>query len=269
MSGRNSLVVTLTTLCLAAGIAYGHFHTYWPDSPNGYGSPGTRVTWQYFWGHPYEFIVFDAQRPDFYMVTPDGKKENVTVQPAKIRDVESGKMRDAFTVGYTPEEIGDYWLVLEGPAIPIEEEGEAVQDYVKECLHVMAERGWDRRIGLPIELVPLTRPYGLEAGFAFKARAYLDGKPLPDATVEIEKFNGYHPAKLPTDQFGMEDVPMMTRVAKTDANGYVTYTLDEPGWWMVSVSAESGKVSIGGKQYPRVLRGGLWVHVEKPFTVPR
>jgi cobalt/nickel transport protein len=256
-------------LVLAGGVALGHFHTYWPDSPNGYATLGGQVTWQYFWGHPYEFVVFDAEAPQVHAVAPDGSRTALTPEPKAMADPETGGERSAFAFSYTPQAIGDHWIVLDAPPYLIEEEGEAVQDSVKQCLHVMAEVGWDRRLGLPVELVPLTRPYGLEAGFAFSARAYLDGEPLAGATVEIEKFNGFPvPAgKLPTDQFGVEDVPMITRTAKTDALGYITYTLDEPGWWMVSVSAQSGTVEVEGTGYPRVMRGGLWVHVEEPFAV--
>ncbi len=251
------------------GLAFGHFHTFWPDSPNGYGKLGQKITWDYFWGHPYEMILFDALTPNFYVVTPDGEKEPVALKTADMKDPDTGKMRKAFTLSYTPESIGDSWLVLEAAPCPIEEEGEAVQDYVKQCIHVMAEKGWDVRLGLPIEVVPLTRPYGLEAGFAVTVRAYLNGKPLPDATAEIEKLNGFYVDgdALPKDQFGMEDVPMITRVARTDVNGYLTYTLDEPGWWMISVSAESGTATVNGKEYPRVLRGGLWLHVEERLTL--
>lgn len=263
------LLAGLAASVLLTATALGHFHTFWPDSPNGYGRLGRKITWQYFWGHPYEMILFDAEEPTFYVVRPDGEKENVALKAAKMKDPDTGEMRKAFTVSYTPESIGDSWLVLEAPPYPIEEEGEAVQDYVKQCIHVMAERGWDEPVGLPIEIVPLTRPYGLEAGFAVTVRAYVNGEPLPEAAVEVEKFNGFYVKgeALPTDQFGMEDVPMITRVARTDVNGYITYTLDEPGWWMISVSAEFGTVTVGDKEYPRVLRGGLWVHVQKKFTV--
>jgi len=268
MRGRTLLLMALMTFA-TAGPALAHFHTFWPDTHSGYGMPGERIAWQYFWGHPYEMILFDALKPNVYVVTPEGKKQPLALQPATMLDPETSRTRRTYTFAYEPATVGDSWLVLEAPPYPIEEEGEAVQDYVKQCVHVMAQKGWDRRLGLPIELVPLTMPYGLEAGFCFKARAYLDGRPLADATVEIEKFNGFHVREdaLPVDEFGMENVPMVTRVAKTDANGYVTCTLDEPGWWMVSVSAESGTVTVDGTEYPRVLRGGLWVPVEKPFTV--
>jgi len=259
----------LVGLIVAGGMAFGHFQTFWPDTPNGYARLGEKVTWQYFWGHPYEMIVFDTPAPDVYAVTPAGEHQSVSVQATTMKDADTGKVRKVYALSYAPESLGDSWLVLAGKPTLIEEEEEVVQDYVKQCVHVMAEVGWDREIGLPIELVPLTRPYGLEEGFAFTARAYMDGKPLPGASVEIEKLNGFYVDgdTLPKDQFGMEDVPMITRAARTNVNGYVTYTLDEPGWWMVSVSAESGEATVEGKSYPRVLRGGLWVHVEKEFTV--
>jgi cobalt/nickel transport protein len=251
------------------GAAQGHFHTFWPDSPNGYGALGERITWQYFWGHPYEMILFDAEAPRIYVVSPDGQKADLAPVPVEMEDPGTGQMRAAFTFSHAPEAIGDSWLVLEAPPCPIAEEGAAVKDYVKQCVHVMAETGWERGLGLPIELVPLTRPYGLEAGFAFTARAYLDGEPLAGSAVEIEKFNRFHVTaeSLPKDQYGLEDVPMITRAARTDANGYVTVTLDEPGWWMISVAAESGTVSVDGQDWARVLRGGLWVHVEEEFTI--
>ncbi|MFO8007708.1 MAG: DUF4198 domain-containing protein [Candidatus Brocadiia bacterium] len=268
---RRTAVVTLAVLLcvLVAGTALGHFHTYWPDSPNGYGRLDEQLSYQYYWGHPYENIVFDAPEPGLYAVSPDGQKAAIEPEPVEMEDPETGKARRAFTFDYTPQALGDTWVVLEAPAILIEEEGEAVQDYAKQCVHVMVEQGWAEPVGLPIEVVPLTRPYGLEEGFAVTARVLLDGKPLPDAHVEIEKLNGFHVTgeTLPTDQWGAEDVPMITRAARTDADGYVTYTLDEPGWWVICATAEEGTVSIEGKEYPRVLRGCLWLHVEEEFTI--
>ncbi len=268
---RKRLVITLAVaMCsVAAGVAFGHFHTFWPDSPNGYARLGQEVTWQYFWGHPYERIVFDAPEPDVYAVTPEGERVEVEPVPTPRKDPATGKARKTFTFTYTPDALGDSWLVLEAPAIFIEEEGGAVKDYVKQCVHVMAEKGWDRPVGLPVEVLPLTRPYGLEEGFAFSGQVLADGEPLPNATVEIEKLNSFHVTDdmLPTDQFGMEDVPMITRVARTDPDGCITYTLDEPGWWMISASVEQGTYPVEDKEYPLTVRGGLWVHVEDSMTL--
>ncbi|MFO7958548.1 MAG: DUF4198 domain-containing protein [Candidatus Brocadiia bacterium] len=269
MRGRGLFTTAVIVLALAAATASAHFYTYWPDSPNGYGQLGREVQWECFWGHPYEKIIFDTAEPEAFAALPDGERQDLTVTPVKREDPATGEMRSTFTFSHVPEQLGDAWIVVAAPPILVEEEGEFVQDYVKQCLHVMVEKGWDRPVGLPIEIVPLTRPYGLEPGFVFKGRLLLDGEPLADAHVEIEQMNAFYVGEedLPRDQFGMEDVPMITRTARTDANGYVTCTLDEPGWWIVCASTESGTLEAEGEQLPRVLRGGLWVHVEEEFSV--
>lgn len=248
---------------------YAHFHTFWPeDNRNCYAKRRKEITFKYFWGHPYEQIIFDAPKPNFYVVKPDGKKDEVKLEKIQMKDEETGKMRTAYEVKYEPTALGDSYLCLEAPEILVEEEGMFWRDYVKAPIHVMAEVGWDKPVGLSIEMVPLTRPYGIEEGFVFKGQALYKGKPLANARVEIEKFNGFYVEgeNLPTDQFGNEDVPMITRAAKTDANGYVVYTLDEPGWWMVSVAHEPEEmVEHNGKKYPVEVRGGLWVHVQERF----
>jgi len=262
------IFIGLTLFLSVMVSAHAHFHTFFPDgSPNCYAKRGKEITFKYFWGHPYEYIIFDAPTPKFYVLKPDGKKDEVKLKEIKMKDKETGKMRAAYEVKYKPTALGDSYLCLEAPAIFVEEEELFWKDYVKQPIHVMSERGWDKPVGLEIEMVPLTRPYGIEEGFVFKGQALYKGKPLPNAHVEIEKYNGFYVKgkNLPIDQFGNEDVPMITRAAKTDVNGYVVYTLDEPGWWMISVAHEGGEMERDGKKYPVELRGGLWVHVEKRF----
>ncbi|HIE28128.1 TPA: DUF4198 domain-containing protein, partial [Candidatus Poribacteria bacterium] len=193
---------------------YAHFHTFWPEgSPNCYAKRGQEITFKYFWGHPYEYIIFDSLKPNFYVVKPDGSKSEVKLKKIQMRDKETDKVRTAYEVKYKPTALGDFYLCLEAPPIFVEEEELFWRDYVKQPIHVMAEKGWDRPVGLPLEMVPLTRPYGIEEGFVFKGQALYKGKPLANAHVEIEKFNGFYVEgeNLPVDQFGNEDVPMITR----------------------------------------------------------
>jgi len=261
--------ITLAVLVFGSiGVVEAHFHTFWPDNENGYGRRGKEIIWQYFWGHPYEYIIFDAQKPNFYVIRPDGKRDEVKLSEVQMRDEETGQLRRAYEVRYTPTAIGDSWLCLEAPLYFLEEEGLFWKDYVKQCIHILAEKGWDTPVGMEAEIVPVTRPYGMEEGFVFKGQALFKGRPLAGANVEIEKFYGLYvkAENLPTDQYGRENVPMITRVTKTDVNGYVVYTLDEPGWWMISVSVEDGEAEHLGKKYPIEKRGGLWVYVEKRFV---
>lgn len=274
MKRRAGLILAAAALCWAAagfpGAAFAHFHTYWPKVTGCYGKPGETVTWQYFWGHPYEMIIYDAEEPKFFVVGPEGRKEPVIVKEVKLKDQESGQERRAYEVEYKPAAPGDYFLCLEGRPYFIPEEKLFWQDFVKEPWHVMAEKGWDRKVGLEVEIVPLTRPYGWPAGSVFKAQALFKGKPLKGETVEIEKFNGFFVPKdkLPQDRFGEENVPLITRVVKTDAQGYLTVSLDSPGWWVISVSCRDGKKIHEGQAHPVEKRGCLWVYMEPAVAVP-
>ena len=187
--------------------------------------------------------------------------------------MESGENRKAYEVEYQPAEPVDYYLCLEGAPYFIPEEKLFWQDYVKEVWHVMAEKGWDQKVGLEMEIVPLTRPYGWPAGSVFAGQALFKGKPLKGATVEVEKFNGFFVSKdkLPKDRFGEGNGPLITRALKTNVAGYFSCTLDSPGWWVISVSHEDGKKTHEGKQYPVEKRGCLWVYMEPappPLAAP-
>jgi cobalt/nickel transport protein len=227
-----------------------HFNTIIPDKTDA--RRGREVNFTYFWGHPYEHIVFDTEMPAaLKALAPDGK--SVDIKPKK--DGQQLKF------SYKPDQLGDHILYCDAPAYFIEEEELFWQDNVKQVIHVMAQTGWDRKTGQVIEIVPLIRPYGIEPGFVFVGQALLEGKPLEGASVEIEK---YWP-KAP-DENDLPDEAMITRVAKTGPNGLIMYTLDEPGWWVIAVSAEHGKMKHEGKSYPVEVRGLFWIHVEESFT---
>jgi len=60
-----AIFISLAFLLGVMAGAYAHFHTFWPeDNPNCYAKRGTAITFKYFWGHPYENIIFDAPTPN-------------------------------------------------------------------------------------------------------------------------------------------------------------------------------------------------------------
>ena len=134
-------------------------------------------------------LISDAQPGKFFMVTPQREKENLALKDISLKDQESGQDRKAYEVAYKPPGPGDYYLCLESPPCFIPEDQVFWQDYVKEPLHVVTAKGWDQPVGLPVEIVPLTRPYGWPAGSVFKGQALARNLPLTRAVVEIEKFN--------------------------------------------------------------------------------
>ena len=243
------IAIGIILIC-ATGVSLAHFNTIIPDKTNV--RRGTTVDFTYFWGHPYEHIVFDTKMPNaLKALTPDGN----TV------DIKPEKDGQRLKFSYKPTQLGDHILYCDAPAYFIEEEEVFWRDYVKQVIHVMAQSGWDRKTGQLIEIVPLIRPYGIEPGFVFVGQAFLEGKPLEGASVEIEK---YWP-KAPNED-DLPDETMITRVAKTGPNGLIMYTLDEPGWWVIAVSAEHGEMERHGKSYPVEVRGLFWIHVEESFT---
>jgi uncharacterized GH25 family protein len=224
-----------------------------PDKPAA--KTGEAVTLTYQFGHPFEHQLFDTQPPkQFVVVAPDGTRTDLTAKLEKVAvDGADGKKVTAYRATFTPEKRGDYLVLAVAAPVTVEGEKLPLRDLVKVVVHVQTQNGWDRRAGLkdaPPEPAPLTRPYGLKAGMAFRAEfeeETRDGpRPLAGALVEVERYNPAAPKELPPDEH-------ITRSAKTDRVGTATVTLTEPGWWAVTAVRDRD----GTRQ-----RGTFWVFVD-------
>jgi cobalt/nickel transport protein len=120
-----------------------------------------------------------------------------------------------------------------------------------------AEEGWDKPIaaaaGIPAEIVPLTRPFGLYAGNLFTGQVLKDGKPAADVNVEVEWW-GKGKTKAPTDSH-------VKQVVKTDPNGIFSFAMPKAGWWGFSAIMEAdAPLKHDGKDKKAELGAVLWVH---------
>jgi len=188
----------------------------------------TKEVW-IIWGHPYEHILFDMTSvPEASVTDPAGKTTKLTTTEITV----SG--HKAYKTDFTVTDLGD-WII----SVKYEDEGEELIDYVKAVVHcgVEAWDGWDNEIGQNAEVMPYTRPYGLEEGFVFTGKALYKGNIMKDAEVEIEMYHTEQVAGKVVESAEKKydyDPPMMfTRVTKTNAQGDFAYTLDEPGIWFV------------------------------------
>jgi cobalt/nickel transport protein len=261
---RKLASLTLTFLVAAAVPAAAHYNMLLPQTASA--KKGEPVVLVYQWGHPFEHQLFDAPPPEsLSVVAPDGRTTDLlpTLRKTRIPAGES-KSVTAYRLTFTPDSRGDYVFVLKTPAIWMKEEGEFFQDTVKVVLHVQAQKGWDARGAAAFEILPLTRPYGLQPGMAFQAQVEVrspDGKaatPALSRPVEIERYNEEAPVDLPPDEH-------VTRTAKPDPNGVVTGTLTDAGWWCITAARSGGMRERDGKDRPVLERSTLWVYVdEKP-----
>jgi cobalt/nickel transport protein len=244
------LAVILTGLFIASamGIASAHFTiifpsdsqaTIWDVTPEDYiAELGETKTVYIMWGHPYEHISFDmASVPEVSVMKPDGTVEQLTTEEITVDGMdEEGNPGTfvAYKASFIVDQRGDSIVFVR-----YEDEDQKLTDYVKAVIHCGEEQwvGWDAELGQKAEIVPFTRPYGLEEGFVFTGDALYDGNALPDADVEVEKYHtldlGKEVVETAEKMFPYDPPMMFTRVTKTNAAGEFAYTLDEPGIWFV------------------------------------
>ena len=240
---------------------FAHYHILLPDKPSTERDTPVRFTLRF--GHPFEHQMFACQKPAAITVlTPTGQKIDLTAQSEKASDGET------ITWSYKPAERGDHVVFVRCQPEWMAGEKIFLEDTVKVILHVQTQNRWDASIGDAMELIPLTRPYGLRPGTVFQVTAF--SKPFntattfPDSTsrselprtlVEVERYNPTPPKELPPDEH-------ITRTVKTDLLGVATVTLPEPGWWAITAVRDAGTREREGKQHPLKKRTTLWVPVD-------
>ncbi|NMX21901.1 nickel transporter [ANME-1 cluster archaeon GoMg4] len=215
--------------------------TVWDVTPEDYiAELGDTKTVYIMWGHPYEHISFNmASTPEVSVRKPDGAVLPLTTTQITVDGMdEDGNLGTfvAYKASFTVDQMGDSVVFVR-----YEDEDEKLTDYVKAIIHcgVEAWEGWDAEIGQKAEIVPFTRPYGLEEGFVFTGTALYDGNALSDKIVEVEMYHtmdlGKEVVETAETMFAYDPPMMFTRVTKTNAAGEFAYTLDEQGIWFVGV----------------------------------
>ena len=120
------------------------------------------------------------------------------------------------------------------------------------------EEGWDEPVGLPAEIVPLTRPFGNYTGNVFTGKVLLDGKPAAGVRVEVEYDNKDKAYAAPNEY-------MTTQVVTTDVNGVFSYAVPFAGWWGFAALSEAPQTIDKDGAAKKVERGAvLWAKFVDP-----
>lgn len=197
----------------------------------------------------------------------EGAVEKIDLKP-HLKEIEwsnpesKGKGYSALIPKKAVRSMGDYTFIFKPGYYFEEEEGIYMQQITKLIANVGGIPGnWAAPAGLPCEIVPLIKPYGVWTGNVFKALVLSEGKPVPNAEVEVEfmshmpdlKANAMHEKSsvdYPHDAF-------ITQTIFTDANGYITFGIPKAGWWGFAALGVGPETEHNGKEMSQ--DAVLWV----------
>jgi len=198
--------------------------------------------------HPMEAgPVMAMGQPKRFGVVAAGQQQDLTarLQPRLLEG------QQAFQATFQAQRPADYVFFIEPAPYWEPAERKMIIHYTKVVVDAYdAGAGWDAAVGLPVEIIPLTRPYGLWTGNLFRGIVMKNGQPEPFAEVEVEYYNVDRAVSIPAD-------PYATQVIRADANGVFAYAMPRAGWWgfaalidgdrkMANPQGEPVEVELGG-----------------------
>ncbi len=210
----------------------------------------TYVTFAFL--HPFEQKGMDLAKPDKAMAVNLTTGSKINLLP-KLRPIKILNHRGWKALFY-PRRPGVYCIYM----VPKPYWEGAEDIYIKHITktYIAAfgeEEGWNKPLGLEVEIVPITRPYGLYAGNVFQGKVLKGGKPVPGCEVEVEYYNKGERAKAYNEY-------MVTQVITTDNNGIFTYAAPHAGWWGFSALTHADyKIKHKGKAKNVEVGAVIWV----------
>ena len=253
MNKKHVAVLAMVSVFAMSGPVFAHFGMLIPSQATVSKADPKTVDLQVSFSHPMEVVGMDMAKPKSFGVVAGGSKEDLlgTLKPAQVM----GKA--AWASQYTLKKPGVYIFQMEPEPYWEPAEDSFIVHYTKVVVPAFGdEEGWDKEVGQKIEIVPLTRPFGLYAGNVFQGIVKLDGKPMPYAEVEIEFYNRDNKAEAPTEY-------MVTQAVKSDRNGVFTYAVPKAGWWgFAALTTADFKLKKDGKDTAVEIGGVIWVYFQ-------
>lgn len=248
----------LACFAVACGLAFSglsparaHFQELIPTDDIVTAEKGRDVTLDLAFTHPMaRGPVMEMAKPLRFGVRSGDRVEDLL---GALRERARGE-KSAWQARYRFPRPGNYIFFVEPKPYWEAAEGKMIVHYTKVIVDAFAAgEGWDRAVGLPVEIQPLARPYGLWTGNVFRGVVLLDGKPVPHAGIEVEWRNDGS-FKLPADAYEAQ-------VIRADAQGVFVYGLPRAGWWGFAALVDGDKPMKNpeGKDSPVELGGLIWV----------
>lgn len=158
---------------------------------------------------------------------------------------------------YAVKHPGDHVFFIEPEPYWESSEEIMIIHYTKVIVSAYGGGGnWDQLVGMPVEIKPMTQPYGLWSGNLFRGVVLKDGEPAPGVTIEVEWRNDGSVA-IPSAEF-------VTQTIRADQHGVFSYAMPREGWWGFAALPSADKLMKNPDgETVKVEEGGLiWVYVQ-------
>lgn len=223
---RTACFVALLLTAMPAGA---HFGMIIPSDPMVAQEDGRSVRLTYSFSHPFELLGMPLDAPVAATVTHEGQTQDLSgaLEGATVMG------EPGFVLDHALERPGVHIFAMEPQPYWEPAEDAFIVHYTKTYVSAYGvDEGWDATLGLPTEIVPLTRPFGLWEGNLFQGQVVSGGEPVPFAEVEVEFYNEDGSAAAP-------DEMMVTQTVVADAEGVFSYVAPAAGWWGFAALTEA------------------------------
>jgi len=213
-----------------------------------------------FWHPMANGHVMDMGEPEQFFVRFRGERTDLkdALTPVIFTGLENeGRAFEGLT---QLTRSGDYTFVVVPE--PYFEESEDI--YIQQITKNIVNRGalptdWMEPVGLPTEIIPLNKPYGVIAGSTFSGIVLADGEPVAGAEIEIE----YLPAEPDVEanapaSDARAPVPGGAITAITRADGSFTFGIPKAGHWGFAALGSGPATEHAGKELSQ--DAVLWVY---------
>jgi cobalt/nickel transport protein len=248
------LALALLNLLILGPPAQAHFGMLTTDRPVVEELNQARINLELRFWHPRANQGMDLEKPAQFVVRRDRSDQDLLtgLQPIK----ENG--HQTWQAAYTLKEPGDHIFYFIPQPYWEPAEDCFIIHYTKLIVDGFdLQEGWDEPVGLPMEIVPLTRPYGLYAGNSFTGQVLHNGAPLAGAEIEIEFYD-------PGQQKPASRECLLTQVVKSAENGCFTITMPWSGWWGMAALTrlDEPQTTYKGRSAATEQGGVLWIYVD-------
>jgi cobalt/nickel transport protein len=268
--GAAALLLGSTLAVLATTAADAHFQLLY--TPEAALNESAAIELALVFSHPFDngFTMNMGKPEELYVVAQRGEGEpRKTDLMQYVEPIEwsggEGTKASAY-VAHPPRNVtrslGDYTFVLKPAPYYEEQEDKYIQQITKTVVNIGGLPGaWDEPLGLPVEIVPLDKPYANWVGGVFRAVVLSDGKPVPHAEVEVEFLN--HEPQIAQRRFDPEakvtapQDSFKTLSIRADAAGQIIIGLPKAGWWGICALNLDDDLKHEGKELS--LDAVLWV----------